>query len=104
MIGTYRNVLPLVGVGLGLALFVAVGLLPAMVYGGYASVLLAGGLSGAPVQSSGAVRALIVLGMVLGVAAVGALFAVLGAAAGAAVRVLTLARARSAALRGLAGR
>jgi len=75
----------LVGAGIGLALFLAVALLPSLLYGGYAGVLLAGGIFGTPVSASLAVRALIVFGMVLGVTAVGSLFAVAGAAAGAAV-------------------
>jgi hypothetical protein len=75
----------LVGAGIGLAVFLAVALLPAMLYGGYAGVLLAGGIFGTPVTASFGVRALIVFGMVLGVTAVGSLFAVAGAAAGAAV-------------------
>src|SRR5690349_9571622 len=79
----------LVGAGIGLALFLALGLLPALLYGGYAGVLLAGGIFGTPVSASIAVRALIVFGMVLGVTAVGSLFAVAGAAAGAAVGVLS---------------
>jgi hypothetical protein len=78
----------LVGAGVGLATFLAVGLLPALLYGGYAGVLLAGGIFGTPVAASLAVRALIVFGMVLGVTAVGSLFAVSGAAAGAAVGAL----------------
>ena len=75
----------LVGAGIGLALFLAVALLPSLLYGGYAGVLLAGGIFGTPVAASFAVRALIVFGMVLGVTAVASLFAVMGAAAGAAV-------------------
>ena len=75
----------LVGAGIGLATFLAVALLPALLYGGYAGVLLAGGIFGTPVTASIGVRALIVFGMVLGVTAVGSLFAVAGAAAGAAV-------------------
>ena len=75
----------LIGAGIGLALFLAVALLPAMLYGGYAGVLLAGGIFGTPVTASFGVRALIVFGMVLGVTAVGSLFAVAGAAIGAAV-------------------
>ena len=75
----------LVGAGIGLATFLAVALLPAMLYGGYAGVLLAGGIFGTPVSASIGVRALIVFGMVLGVTAVGSLFAVAGAALGAAV-------------------
>ena len=78
----------LVGAGIGLATFLAVALLPALLYGGYAGVLLAGGIFGTPVAATFAVRALIVFGMVLGVTAVGSLFAVAGAAAGAAVGVL----------------
>ncbi len=78
----------LIGAGIGLALFLAVALLPALLYGGYAGVLLAGGIFGTPVTASIGVRALIVFGMVLGVTGIGALFAVGGAAIGAAVSVL----------------
>ena len=79
----------LVGAGIGLSLFLAVALLPAMLYGGYAGVLLAGGIFGTPVVPTLLPRALIVFGMILGVAGVGSLFAVVGAAAGAAVGALT---------------
>ena len=75
----------LVGAGIGLATFLAVALLPALLYGAYAGVLLAGGIFGTPVAATIATRALIVFGMILGVTAVGSLFAVAGAAAGAAV-------------------
>jgi hypothetical protein len=78
----------LIGSAVGLALFLAVALLPALLYGGYAGVLLAGGIFGTPLQATLLVRALIVFGMVLGVTGVGALFAVGGAVAGAAVSVL----------------
>src|SRR5512139_2637481 len=81
----------LIGAGIGLATFLAVALLPAMLYGGYAGVLLAGGIFGTPVTASLAARALIVFGMVLGVTAVGSLFAVAGAAAGAAVGAIVRA-------------
>ena len=66
----------LVGAGIGLALFLAIALLPAMLYGGYAGVLLAGGIFGTPVEPTLLARALIVFGMVLGVVGVGSLFAV----------------------------
>jgi hypothetical protein len=85
MKNTNTKVPALVGAGLGLAIFLAVALLPALLYGGYAGVLLAGGIFGTPLTASFAAKALIVFGMVLGVTAVGALFAVAGAAAGAAV-------------------
>ena len=42
----------LIGAGLGLATFLAIALLPAMLYGGYAGVLLAGGIFGTPVTAS----------------------------------------------------
>ena len=86
----------LVGAGIGLATFLAVGLLPSILYGGYAGLLLAGGIFGTPVDASFAVRAFIVAGMVIGVAAVGSLFAVAGAAAGAAVAALTGTRKAAA--------
>ena len=84
-----KNKIPaLVGAGIGLAVFLAVALLPAILYGGYAGVLLAGGIFGTPVTASIGVRALIGFGMLLGVTAVGSLFAVAGAAAGAAAGAL----------------
>src|SRR6266508_6385169 len=84
-----KKIPTLVGSGIGLALFLAVALLPAMLYGGYAGLLLAGGIFGTPVTPTLLPRALIVFGMVLGVVGVGSLFAVMGAAAGAAVGALT---------------
>ena len=83
-----RKTPTLIGAGVGLALFLAIALLPALLYGGYAGVLLATGIFGAPVKATVMVRALIVFGMVLGVTSVASLFAVAGAAAGAAVSVL----------------
>ncbi len=94
----------LVGAGVGLALFLAIALLPAMLYGGYAGVLLAGGIFGTPVEPTILVRALIVFGMVLGVVAVGSLFAVGGAVAGAAVGALTAITGRRAAAQEQASR
>jgi hypothetical protein len=85
---TNRKNYTLIGSAVGLASFLALGLLPALLYGGYAGVLLAGGIFGTPLQATLLVRALIVFGMVLGVVGVGGLFAVGGAVAGAAVSVL----------------
>ena len=86
---TSKKIPTLVGSGIGLALFLAIALLPAMLYGGYAGLLLAGGIFGTPVEPTLLPRMLIVFGMVMGVVAVGSLFAVVGAAAGAAVGALT---------------
>jgi hypothetical protein len=84
-----RKIPSIIGAAVGLALFLAIALLPALLYGGYAGVLLAGGIFGTPVQPTFLVRALIVFGMVMGATGVGSLFAVGGAAAGAAVGVLS---------------
>jgi hypothetical protein len=84
-----NKIFTLVGAGIGLALFLAIALLPAILYGGYAGLLLAGGIVGTPVQATFLVKALIVFGMVLGVTGIASLFAVLGAVAGAAVGALT---------------
>ena len=84
-----RKSYTLIGAAVGLALFLAIALLPSLLYGGYAGVLLAGGIFGTPVKATLAVRALIVFGMVLGVTGVGGLFAIGGAAAGAAISALT---------------
>jgi hypothetical protein len=83
-----RKTPTIVGAAVGLALFLALGLLPALLYGGYAGVMLAAGISGTPVEATFLVRALIVFGMVMGVTGVGALFAVGGAVVGAAVATL----------------
>lgn len=85
----------IVGAGLGLTLFLAVGLLPAVLYGGYAGLMLASGIVGTPVQPTLLVRALIVFGMVLGVTGIASLFAVAGSVAGAAVGALTAPARRS---------
>ena len=81
----------LVGAAVGLVFFLAVGLLPSLVYGGYAGVLLASGIFDAPVHATFLVRALVVFGMVLGAVGVGSLFAVSGAVLGAAVGTLASA-------------
>ncbi len=78
----------LVGASMGLALFLAVGLLPALLYGGYAGVLLAGGILGTPLAPSFLTRCFIVSGMVLGVAGVASLFTIAGAVVGAVVHAL----------------
>ena len=83
-----RKSYTLIGAAVGLALFLALALLPSMLYGGYAGVLLAGGIFGTPIKATLLVRALIVFGMVLGVTSLAALFAITGAAAGAAISVL----------------
>jgi len=86
----------LIGAGVGLSIFLAVALLPTLLYGGYAGILLAGAVFGMPVGGTVAVKVLVVLGMVLAVVAVAALFALAGAVAGVAVDALTRRGARPA--------
>jgi hypothetical protein len=78
----------LVGAGIGATMFLAVGLLPSILYGGYAGLMLASGIAGTPVQPTLLVKSLIVFGMVLGVAGIAALFTVFGAVIGSAFGVL----------------
>jgi hypothetical protein len=70
----------MVGAAVGLALFLAFALLPSLVYGGYAGLLLAGGIFGTPVPASLAARGLVGFGMVLGTVACASVFTVAGAA------------------------
>ncbi len=75
----------LVGAAVGFALFLAVALLPSLLYGGYAGLMLAGGIFGTPVPPGILSRGLVVFGMVLAVFGTAAVFAVAGAAAASAV-------------------
>jgi len=83
-----RKTSSLVGAGIGLALFMAIAMLPAMLYGGYAGVLLAGGIFGTPISPTFLVRTMIIGGMVLGTLSVASLFTVAGAAIGGGVNIL----------------
>ena len=73
------------GAVIGFATFLGVGLLPAIMYGGYAGLLLAGGIFGTPVPPTLLARGLLGFGMVLGVFATAAVFAVAGAGTGSAI-------------------
>ena len=75
----------LIGAAVGFALFLGIGLLPALMYGGYAGLLLAGGIFGTPVQAGILPSGLVVFGMVLVVFATAAIFTVAGAAAASLV-------------------
>ena len=73
------------GAAVGFALFLGVGLLPALMYGGYSGLLLATGIFGAPLRPGLLPSGLVVFGMVLGVFGTAAFFAISGAAAGSLV-------------------
>jgi hypothetical protein len=73
------------GAAVGIALFLAFGLLPAVLYGGYAGLLLATGIFGAPLPQHLFARGLVAFGSLLGVLGTAAVFAVIGAAAASAL-------------------
>ena len=96
-----RKTPTIIGAAVGLALFLAIGLLPALLYGGYAGVMLASGIAGIPglrpPSSSGPSSS---SGWCSGATGVGALFAVGGAVIGAAIAVLTGVPAKKEAAKG----
>jgi len=75
-----NKMVAIAGAAIGTALFFAVGLLPAVLYGGYAGLLLATGIFGAPLPGHIFARGLVAFGSLLGVLAISAVFAVAGAA------------------------
>ena len=75
----------LAGAAVGFVLFLGIGLLPSLLYGGYAGLLLAAGIFGTPVQPGLLTKGLVVFGMALGVFGTAAFFAVAGAAAGSGI-------------------
>lgn len=78
----------IVGAIVGLVLFLLVALLPSLLHGGVAGVRVVTAFFGAPGAHPLVVDAFAALGIVFSVTAVGALFASLGAVAGASVGAL----------------
>jgi hypothetical protein len=69
----------MVGAAVGFALFLVIGLLPALLYGGYAGLLLATAIFGAPFQAGFFSTGLVVFVMLLGTFGTASVFAVAGA-------------------------
>ena len=78
-----------IGAGFGLVLFLALALLPSMLYGGYAGLLLANGIMNTT-QPTLITKAFVFFGMALGCAGVASLFAVCGAVCGSLIHLLTV--------------
>ena len=76
---------------IGLVAFLVVGLLPSLVYGGFAGASLAAGLLGHPVDGSLMSRGITLFGMVAGLLATGGVFVVMGAVAGSTVHAMARA-------------
>ena len=72
----------LIGAFIGTAIFLVTSLVPSLVYGGYAGLLLAGGIFGIPVEATLLPRMLIVFGMILGAVAGASIFTIFGAVIG----------------------
>ncbi|HET7784508.1 MAG TPA: hypothetical protein VFL36_00930 [Myxococcales bacterium] len=89
-----NKTLAVTGAAVGLVLFLAVGFLPAMMYGGYAGLMLADGIFGSPLPQHLFARGLVGFGMLLGVFATAAIFAVSGAAAASALGHMIAAASR----------
>ena len=68
---------------LGLCAYLTIGLLPSIVYGGFAGVTLASSILGQTIVPGLAAKGLVVLGMVTGLLGTAALFVVIGSALGA---------------------
>jgi hypothetical protein len=63
----------------GLMVFLVVGLLPSLLYGGYAGVMLGSALFGTPIHEHVLAQATVVLGVLFGLLATGAVFVLGGA-------------------------
>ncbi len=72
-----------VGALVGTVMFLAAGLVPALLYGGYLGGLIGTTLTGAPVESGGMGSYLVLVGMAIGMVCVWFLFVVAGSAVGA---------------------
>jgi hypothetical protein len=80
-----NKTLALLGAAVGFTLFLAFALVPSLVYGGYAGLLLAGGIFGTPLPASLVARGLVGFGMLLGVLAAASVLTVAGGAIGSLV-------------------
>lgn len=70
----------------GLIVFLVVGLLPSLLYGGYAGVILGSAVFGTPIHEHVLAQATVILGILTGVLSVGGLFVLAGAVAATAIR------------------
>ena len=79
---TMASRLTYVGGGVGLGLFAIFGIVNASFVGGIIGLNLAGMISGFPVDSTLLARALVVIGMIVGIMVAGMIFIMTGAIAG----------------------
>ena len=74
-----------IGAGIGVAAFLAFGILPGFYFGSYGTLVLLSHLMGGPVEPTTIVRMVTVAGMVLGIFCTGAVSIVLGSVFGTAM-------------------
>lgn len=70
----------------GLIAFLGVGLLPSLVYGGYAGVILGSAIFGSPIHEHVLAQATVVIGVLSGVLSIAAIFVVSGAIIASGIR------------------
>lgn len=73
------NNITFIGGIVGLAIYLLFGLLPSLLYGGYAGVVLANGIFGGPIHENALAQAMVALGVVSGALATGGVFVLGGA-------------------------
>lgn len=73
------NSITFLGGVMGLAIFMVVGLLPSLLYGGYAGLILGSAIFGTPIHENVFGQATVVLGVISGVLAIGGIFVLGGA-------------------------
>ncbi len=76
---TKANPFTFIGGIIGLVTFLVIGLLPSLLYGGYAGVILGSAIFGTPIHENILAQATVVLGVISGVLAIGGVFVLGGA-------------------------
>jgi len=79
-----------VGGVVGLLAFLLIGLLPSVLYGGYAGVILASAIFGSPISASLLAKGTVIAGIVFGLLATAAVFVVGGAVVGTGLANLSM--------------
>jgi hypothetical protein len=74
-----------IGAGIGVAAFLALGIIPGFYFGSYGTLMLLSHLMGGPVEPTTIVRMVTVVGVVLGIFCTGAVSIVLGSVFGTAM-------------------
>ncbi len=85
MMRTHRDLAIWLGALVGTVLFLGVGLVPTLLYGGYLGVMVGTSVTGGPIAMGNLGSYLILIGMAVSLVSVWSLFVVGGAATGAVI-------------------